>query len=89
MEETEARPVFRLNSKEFYTDTLPEKAVQNIEIIKIIDKQIDAYRTELEIAQIAKDAIVQRLVQSTSEFEEVVLEDDDTIVSIEETGTED
>jgi hypothetical protein len=54
-------PKIKINNQDYNTDTLPDAAKQQLEMLALTDAEIRRLQTQLAIAQTAKNAYAQAL----------------------------
>ncbi len=73
--ETAPRATFKLNDREFYVDSVTEDGNKITESINLVTQEIQRIQLQSDIAHLAKDTLVNNLVNISGEFEEVETED--------------
>lgn len=71
IEQEAERQVFQLNEKKFYSDSITENGNKLINSINIVNGEVEKIKLQLDIASIAKDALIGQLEGLTHQFEEV------------------
>lgn len=57
-------PTITINNQPYDTDTLPEAAKQQLQMLALTDAEINRLQTQLAIAQTAKNAYVRALAET-------------------------
>ncbi len=70
MEPTQ-RDTFNLNGVLFYSDSLTEDGIKLIDSINQVVEETKSLRIKTDITNIAKDALINQLVELSTEFEKV------------------
>ncbi len=57
-------PTIKINNTEYETDTLPDAAKQQLQMLTVTDAEIRRLQTQLAIAQTAKNAYLKALAEA-------------------------
>ena len=57
-------PTIKINNTEYNTDTLPDSAKQQLQMLALTDAEIKRLQTQLAIAQTARNAYARALADS-------------------------
>ncbi len=68
----EDRKFFTLDSEQFFLDSAPEDVTKLIKSIEIIQKEIANIEISLDIAQIARNHLVDKIKEFTPQMERVI-----------------
>ena len=59
-------PKIKINNTEYDTETLPDAAKQQLQMLALTDAEIKRLQTQLAIAQTAKNAYAQTLAEAAN-----------------------
>lgn len=65
------REMFTLNGVSYFSDSVPEESKVLFKDIAVIDQEMSKLQTSIDIAQIAKSALVDRIAGFSDNFETV------------------